>query len=184
MKTFFFKIGVFILLMTILGAGCKKDKEDLSYLDGNIKFYPTIPGFSVYKTKTDYFFNVPITPYEDFYHTYEINENCPCLTLYKGKYYYNERCRLINGYVVDSGCGVDSNFTSLSFDTYIREKLSPLFNQGASNPRVISSIIDREPFVEFYYSEKNLEDKNGFTISDLNQLIKENQLEKYFKRLK
>lgn len=184
MKKTILKISTFLLLFALTGAGCKKDKEDLSYLDKNMKFYPTEPGFAVYKTKADYFFNIPITPYENFYHTYEINEDCPCLTLYKGKYYYNERYRLINGYIVDSGCGVDSYFTSLSFDTYIREKLSPLFNQGASNPKVINSIIDRDPFVEFYYSDKNMEGKVGFTISDLNELIKENQLEKYFKRKK
>lgn len=177
------KLSFITLLLAIMGAGCKKE-EDLSYLDENIKFYPTTPGFSVYKTKKDYFFNVPISPYMNTYHTPEIKENSMYITMYKGNYYYNERCRLINGYVVDSACGDDSYFTSLSFDTYIREKLSPEFNQGAPNPKVISSIIDQDPFVEFYYSEKNVESKNGFTISELNQLIKENQLEKYFKKLK
>ena len=184
MTTTFLKLSLFVLLFVLIGAGCKKDEEDLSYLDENIKFYPAIPGFSVYKTKKDHFLNVPISPYMNTYYTPEIKENSSYITIYKGNYYYNERCRLINGYIVDSACGVDNYFTSLSFDTYIREKLSPEFNQGAPNPRVISSIIDRDPFVEFYYSEKNLENKNGFTISDLNQLIKENQLEKYFKRQK
>jgi hypothetical protein len=183
MKKTLLKIGAFLLLFALVGISCKKDEEDLSYLDKNIKFYPTEPGFSIYKTKNDYFFNVPVSRYMNTYYTRVIDEDCPCITLYKGKYYFNERYRLINGYILDSG-GVDDVFTSLSFDTYIREKLSPEFNQWVTNPKVINSIIDQDPFVEFYYSDKNMEDKGGFTISDLNQLIKENQLEKYFIRQK
>jgi len=34
MKTTFFKISVFVLLFSFMGAGCGKDEEeDLSYLD-------------------------------------------------------------------------------------------------------------------------------------------------------
>ena len=184
MKTTFFKISAFVLLFALMGAGCKKDEEDLSYLDNTKEFYPDVFGFAIYKTKKDYFFNVPIRPYEGFIQSYEFNDKTAQITLYKGKYYYNERYRLINDYVVSTMIGSDSYFTSLSFDTYIREKLSDEFNQGATNPKVINSIIDRDPFTEFYYSDKRIEGKAGFSISELNQLIKDKNLEKYFQKIK
>lgn len=183
MKRKILKISVFVFLLAFMGAGCEKD-EDFSYLDETKEFYPLEPGFAIYKTKKDYFFYVPIRPYENSYQSLELNEKNAHITLYKGKYYFNERYRLIDGYVVSSWASPDYYFTSLSFDTYIREKLSPECNQWTTNPKVTQSIIDQDPYVEFYKSDKGLEGKSGFTISDLNQLIKEKNLEKYFKKVK
>jgi hypothetical protein len=183
MKTTFFNISAFVLLFALMGAGCKKDEEDLSYLDDTIPFNVN-PGFAIYKTKKDYFFNVPIRPYEGFFQSSELNVKSPQITFYQGKYYFNERNRLINDYVVDTWMGSDFYFTSLSFDTYIREKLSDEFNKGATNPKVINSIIDRDPFTEFYYCQSPFNGKTEFTIEELNQLIKDKNLEKYFKKVK
>jgi hypothetical protein len=183
MKTFFFKISAFVLLFALMGAGCKKDEEDLSYLDNTIPFNVN-PGFAIYKTKKDYFFNVQVRPMEKFILSYEFNDKTAQITLYKGKYYYNERYRLINDYVVSTMIDSDCYFTSLSFDTYIREKLSDEFNQGATNPKVIDSIIDRDPFTEFYYCISPFNGKTEFTIAELNQLIKDKNLEKYFQKVK
>jgi hypothetical protein len=182
MSTTLLKLIVLVLLITVIETGCKKE-EDLSYLDDTISFYVN-PGFTIYKTKKDYFFNVPIRPYEGFFQSPEFNDKSAQITFYKGKYYYNERYRLIDDYVVDTGVGSDFYFTSLSFDTYIREKLSPEFNQWTTNAKVINSIIDRDPFTEFYYSNKRIDGKAGFRISDLNQLIKDKNLEKYFNKVK
>jgi hypothetical protein len=183
MKTTILKICVFLLVISTFGTGCEKE-EDLSYLDNTKEFYAGMPGFSIYKTRKDYFFNVPIRPYEGFFQSPEFNDKSAQITFYNGKYYYNERYRLINDYVVDTGVGFDFYFTSLSFDTYIREKLSDEFNQGATNPKVINSIIDRDPFTEFYHSQESFDGKAGITIAEINQLIKEKNLEKYFKKLK
>lgn len=181
MRSTVLKISVLFLLITLTETGCKKE-EDLSFLDNSKEFYVSMPGFAIYKTKQDYFFNVPIRPYEDGYQCFELNEKSAQITLFKGKYYFNERYRLIDNYVVDSWVGSDYYFTSLSFDTYIREKLEPVV--GATNPKMISSIIDRDPFTEFYYSDKRLNGKAGFTISELNQLIKDKSLEQYFRKVK
>ena len=183
MKITFFKISAFVLLFALMGAGCKKDEEDISYLDNTIPFNVN-PGFTIYKTKKDYFFNVPIRPYEGFFQSCELNDKSAQITFYHGKYYYNERYRLINDYVVSTWMGSDYYFTSLSFDTYIREKLSDEFNQGATNPKVIDSIIDRDPFTEFYYCISPFNGKTEFTIAELNQLIKDKNLEKYFQKVK
>lgn len=186
MKTTFLKISTFFLLFALIGAGCKEEEEeeDLSYLDNSKEFYPDTFGFTIYKTKKDYFFNVPVRPMENFIQSYEFNDKSAQITFYNGKYYYNERYRLINDYIVSTMVSSDSYFTSLSFDTYVREKLSDEFNQGITNAKVISSIIDQDPFTEFYYSDKQIEGKAGFTISELNQLIRDENLEKYFKKVK
>ncbi|MBW8327551.1 MAG: hypothetical protein K0M50_22495 [Prolixibacteraceae bacterium] len=181
MRSTVLKISVLFLLITLAETGCKKE-EDLSFLDNSKEFYVSMSGFAIYKTKQDYFFNVPIRPYIDGYQCFELNEKSAQITLFKGKYYFNERYRLIDDYVVDSWAGSDYYFTSLSFDTYIREKLEPVV--GATNPKMISSIIDRDPFTEFYYSDKRLNGKAGFTISELNQLIKDKSLEQYFRKMK
>jgi len=181
MKTIVLKISVIILLLAFMGAGCKKDEEDLSYLDYT-KPLSTPPGFAIYKTHKDYFFNVSIRPYIDDFLCPELSENGSRIILYKGKYYYTERFRLINDYIVSYEVDPDSYFTSLSYDEYIREKLTPYYTREGSAPsKVVSSIIDRDPFTEFYYTSSEY---SGFTIDEINQLIKEKKLEKYFTKIK
>lgn len=185
MKTFFLKISVFILLITIMGAGCKKDEEDLSYLDGKTPLAVSQPGFAIYKTKKDYFFNVSIRPYVDDFLCPELSENSSSITLYKGEYYYSKRFRLADGYIASFEESVDSYFTSLSFDEYIREKLTPYYtHEGKAPSKVVNSIIDKDPFTEFYYSKESFNGKAEITINEINQLIKEKTLENYFTKIK
>jgi hypothetical protein len=184
MKSTFLKISVFILLFSFIGAGCKKDEEDLSYLDYTKSFYGGMPGFAIYKTKKDYFFNVPIRPYLDSFQSPELDEKSASIILYKGKYYNSGCYRLDDNYVLSGGINFDYYFTSLSYDEYIREKLSPLYNQDAPNPKVIDAIIDRDPFTEYYHSQGSFDGKAGITIAEINQLIKEKKLEKYFTKIK
>lgn len=183
MRSTLLKISVFVLLITLTETGCKKE-EDLSFLDNSKEFYIGMPGFAIYKTKKDYFFNVPIRPYVDGFQSFVLNEKSTLITLYKGEYYFTGRYRLIDNYVVSSSDGPDYYFTSLSFDTCIREKLYDEFNQGTTNPKLINSIIDRDPYLEYYHSDKSLNGKTGFTILELNQLIKDKNIEQYFKKLK
>jgi len=183
MRSIILKIRIVFLLFAIVGTGCEKH-EDISYLDNTVKFNVQNFGFAIYKTKKDYFFNVSVRPMENFIQTIEISEESTQITLYKGKYYYKERYSLVDDYVLSKWMGPDHYFTSLSFDTYVREKLSDEFNQGITNTKVINCIIDRDPFTEFYYSQHSLDDKTEFTIDEINQLIKEKNLDKYFKKLK
>jgi hypothetical protein len=183
MKSILLKINVLIILVSFTETSCQKE-EDLSFLDNSKEFYISAPGFAIYKTKYDYFFHVPIRPYGDGFQSFELNEKSAQITLYQGKYYFTERYRLIDDYVVDSWAGADYYFTSLSFDTYIREKLSDEFHLGETSQKLIKRIIDRDPFLEFYHSDKPVNGKYEFSISELNQLIKDKKLEQYFKEIK
>lgn len=184
MKTALLKISVFVLLLAIVGAGCEKDEEDLSYLDYTMAI-STPPGFAIYKTKKDYFQNVNLfrSSNGEIEGSLGFVENDSRVTVYKGKYYYNLRYRLDDNYVLSMETKVNDCFTSISFDEYIRNKMSAIYNEGnLINQKLIQSIIDKDPFTEFY-SFASLEYK-AFTIAEINQLIKEKNLEKYFKKLK
>lgn len=180
MKTTIFKISAFVVLFALMGAGCKKDEEDLSYLDKEKIFDCHLGGFAIYKTTNDYFFNVSVTPMQGYIFSPELKKDY--LTLYKGKYYDPDRFRLNDNYIVSIGESPNSYFTSLSIDEYAKEELSPI--GGVINPKVESSIIDRNPFSEFYYSPDSFNGKTWMTLAEINQLIKEKNLEKYFRKMK
>lgn len=183
MKSAIFKFSAFILLFAFIGAGCEKD-EDLSYLDNTTPLQLGLPGFSIYKTKKDYFYNVSILPYMTGFRCPELDENDSRITFYKGKYFYSQRFKLSDNYIASFEIESTSCFTNLSYDEYIREKLAPKYNQGLSNPKVINSIEERNPFIEIYYSPKSFNGKAEITIQEINQLIKEKNLEKYFTKIK
>ena len=180
MKPTIFKIAAFVLLFCLIGEACKKE-EDLSYLD-MADIFETAPGFAIYKTKKDYFFNVPVTPYLGNISSPRLWIGGPLITLHKGKYYYTERYRLIENYIVSGEVGPTAYFTSLSYDEYIRQKLAP--GGGQTNPKVINSIVDRDPFTEYYRSPDRINGKSWISIDDLNQIIKEKNLEKYLIKIK
>lgn len=181
MKPIFFKISVLALLLAFMGAGCEKE-EDLSYLDNKTPLTLGNLSFSIYKTKKDYFYNVSVTPMQDYIFCPELRKSDERITLYKGKYYYSQRFRLNDNYIVSREVGVISYFTSLSYDDYIREDLAPVV--GVANPKVINSIVDHDPFTEFYISPKSFNGKGWITLDEINQLIKEKKLEMYFTKIK
>jgi hypothetical protein len=59
--------------------------------------------------------------------------------------------------------------------------MSPIYNEGLINPKLVQNIIDRDPFTEFYYTSSEY---SGFTIEEINQLIKEKNLEEFFTKIK
>jgi hypothetical protein len=180
MKTTLLKIGAFLLLFALVGVSCKKDEEDLSYLD-NEKIFEFHPGaFAIYKTKNDYFFNVSVTPMQGYIFSPELKKEN--LTFYKGKYHNPSRFRLNDNYIVSIGESPSSCFTSLSFDEYVREELAPVV--GVVNQKVIDNIVDRNPFTEFYRSPDSFNGKTWITIDEMNSLIREKRLGEHFIKIK
>ena len=172
---------LFLFLLAFMWAGCQKE-EDLFYLDYK-KALSTPPSFAIYKTKKDYFQNVNLRTSSsgEIEFSQEFVDNDSRVTVYKGKYYYNSRYRLEDNYILSYEMSPNDCFTSISYDEYIRYKMSPIYNDGLIKPKLKQSIIDRDPFTEFYYTSSKY---SGYTIDEINQLIKEKCLEKFFTKIK
>lgn len=170
MKTTILKISIFILLFSLMEAGCKP--------------VPTSPGISIYKTRGNYYELVTIGMKGN-----RIFRSSYTSELYKFDYtgndtVYKKRARLINGYVLDTESSDEYDvFLGLTFKEYMRKETKYGYLPHDS---LYKYIIDKGPYTE-YYREKIYEMSEGFSISDtaaINELIRKGELQKYFNREK
>ena len=127
--------------------------------------------FMVYKTEADYSENVSVVLSNDksritsFYGPGEESIYFPIA--------------LANGYYLHKSIDANSAFLSISEEEYLDLGHIP------STDSLYSLIIDDDPFLEFYkYDGSGLYTDNGIDTIHINQLIINNNLEKYFKRVK
>jgi hypothetical protein len=169
MKTTIFKISVLVLLIALMGAGC--DDQPNEALD---------PGLSIYKTRNDYFNNVHTELKDgkaifitDLMRKVEINAD--------GKVKYKFRVKLTNGYILGCEEGLTTAYLSYTIADYYqiqKQGLLPSMNE------IQSSIIDADPFVEYY---QDINRPRTFELKDtlrINEIISNGEIEKYFKKLK
>ena len=143
--------------------------------------FSTYPGFSIYKTKNDYFDKVSCSCRDS-----QI-ERIPVFNIGDPSYYFDEdtvykfRKRLCKGYVLDKLTFYHDVFLDIDIHDYY---LWELKNNAKGLPLglVEELIIEENPFKEYWYVKNS--DKGSFTLREINQLISENKLESYFKRLK
>jgi len=90
--------------------------------------------------------------------------------------------KLVNGYLLNGIFGgSNTGFLSLDKKDYYDWPLYP------GSDSLFKLIIDKNPFVElyFYRDENNdFSNNNGLDTAKMNLLIKDGQIEKYFKRIK
>jgi hypothetical protein len=125
----------------------------------------------VYKTKTDYRNNVPVTMNAD--KTAIVSYPAPTDVYYKGKLAYPTA--LLNGYWLDNrGISVNTVFLKLTYEEYSKLDTAPTLEE------MTEMIVDKNPFTEIY----NLGNRSRFTneTEEINTLIKKGALKK-FKRL-
>lgn len=168
MKSTILKISVFILLLALVGAGCKPEA--------------LYPGISIYKTKGDYYDLVTIGMKGDkIFRTYDLIDNKGRFNYTGNDTVYKRRARLIDGYVLDTESSEEHDvFLGLTFKEYIRKETKYGYLPHDS---LYKYIIDKNPYTE-YYRDKISE---GFSISDtaaINELIRKGELQKYFNREK
>lgn len=166
MKTTILKISVFILLLALMGAGCKPEA--------------LYPGISIYKTRGDYYDLVTIGMKGDkIFRTGYTTGNRFNYT--NNDTVYKRRARLINGYVLDTESSNEYDvFLSLTFKEYMRKETK---NGYLPHDTLYKYIIDKDPYTEYYRENRS----EGFSISDtaaINELIKKGELQKYFNREK
>jgi len=170
MKSTFLKISVFILLLAFMGAGCEKD--------GTAK--APDPGLTIYKTRNDYFdkMNINLLNGKVYY-----LPDVLIVTDNNGEVHLKSRVKLVDGYTLASGDhSILTAFLGYTIEEFYNmtevQKIHPSFDD------LQDSIIDTEPFVEYYY------DSNSpaiFGLGDtalINEIIRKGEIEKYFKKLK
>jgi len=128
----------------------------------------------IYKTKKDYSKNVPVRLSPDKTKIMAVpgnlNPRWPVL--------------LIDSFYLGGSMGPNTGYVSLSIEDYNKLKIKP------SNDSLYKLLIDKDPFIEFY--QRNDDDgmfhnENGAWGIDtafINDLIRKDQLEEYFVRLK
>jgi len=182
MKTIILKISALILLIALIGAGCEKDK--IEYDDESIEI-STLPNISIYKTNNDYFYNIALvnsngqlTAIPAFI------TNDPLLKIDSdGKLSSNFRWRLKGGYVIDKESYINRVFTDVTFQEYVEYNTE---NKITSWPttRIEPRIVDKDPFLEYYYYDGINKAEKIYTLGELNKMIEEGTLETVFKKLK
>ena len=153
------------------------------------KYAATAPGLAVYKTKGDYFnnaffFKFPNGDYGimDYYST-----RYNSLSRFKvigNDTVYTGRVKLIDGYVLAAEWGKDDmTFLNWTMNQYLDYEIK-YQTEMVPIDTLEAHILDSNPFTELYYDPRR---PRKFELSDsaeINQIIKNGELEKYFKRLK
>lgn len=165
------KILVFYLFTGLFFYGCDKEPVD--------PWYPNT-GFSIFKTKIDYSDKlfIALDDGKTFY-----------VPSYYGLYlkdgdsiFFRDRVKLINGYILDRTSGFDAVATDYTINEYYN--LEYVQKTLPSKKELQNRIIDFDPFLEYY---QDIRDSIWFQPSDtafINEIIRTNQIEKYFKKIK
>jgi len=151
----------------------------------------TAPGFAVYKTKGDYFYNVSVCTnkkgelyhYPAFYNPRYKSISDSRIKITEDDTVYTVRARLIDGYIFGGEIGENSIFLDFTFKEYIKYEIN---NNCSGVPLEVLNehILDADPFLELYLDQNR---PRKYELSDtalINQMIRNNELEKYFEKRK
>ncbi len=180
MKIYFLIISFLSIVLFFLNC----EKNEIEFADENITIGTQSPGFSIYKTKEDYFeyINVGIDSLGNItsYPVYNKN-SINIVDIGNTKYKYTQRWRLKSGYIVDKEIGCNNAFTNVTFSEQI--------NYIESNSCDITSdwyqtrIIDKNPFLSYYYTIGDTIPRL-FTLGEINEMIENGTLETVFTKIK
>jgi hypothetical protein len=168
------KMGSIILL--IVTISCDPLEYELQY-----------PGVSIYKTNADYFNNVDIGMHGDEIYRTESFWNARYNTLSKLRIENNDtvykgRYKLSGGYILDSEAILSGDvFLDLTHKQHLIRELN---GEIITHDTIRRHILDADPYIEFY---RNRTDVKRFYIVDtleINEIIKNGEIDKYFERLK
>lgn len=171
-----------ILFLIILIAGCNLIENEEQY-----------SGVSIYKTRGDYFNLVSIgMKGDEIYYTQSLwnsgNNSLQKMEVRNNDTIYKYRYRLGNGYILAGEAGLEEDvFLELSFKDYLKREIkNDEMGIGVSVPgdTLKKYILDKDPYIEFY---QNRTDVKRLYLSDsleIERIIKNGELDKYFKQLK
>lgn len=154
----------------------------------------TAPGLAVYKTKGDYFYNVSVgmnekgeiymSPAYYFPKTESKDESIDIrIKITEDDTVYTLRTRLIDGYIFGGEIGENSIFLDFTYKEYLRYQIEHNSSEIPKN-MLNENILDDDPFLELYIDQNR---PRKYELSDtalINQMIRNDELEKYFEKIK
>jgi hypothetical protein len=154
----------------VIFSGCRQEKQSQQIVSNTQKVIG--PRIIIYKTKADYFLNVPIGLTEDK----KKISSYPAITDINTSGKLAIPTKLENGFLLDNrGISVDVAFISLTYHQYATLPATPSYDE------LKKMIIDPDPIMEMY----DCGNRNTFMnpIEDINKLILQNDFSR-FKKLK
>jgi hypothetical protein len=175
MKKTFIIINLFLALVFLTNC--------VEYADEDIVVNGAESGLSLYKTKKDYYNYITIRLDSNDVITMSPSYNIddPRISYKNGKVEYKLHWRLKNDYILSEEMQSDLVFTDITF----QELVEYIEKNGGNIPIewFTERIIDKNPFLEFYYLKNELRSKN-FTIKEINEMIENKTIEDYFNKTK
>lgn len=184
MKPKILKLSSVILLFLFIGAGCQKD--EIPYADESIEISVADIGIAIYKTQNEYLDKISVQYTDD-----NLINAIPSYTMddkrvgkdKNGNFTLNTRWLLRSGYIVDTESYIHDIYTNITIREYVEWNEE---NNVAGWPGSIIEprIIDKNPFIEFYYLDRKNQPIIKFTLGEINDMIINGTLETVFTKLK
>jgi len=154
------------------------------------------PGLAVYKTMSDYFYNVSmginkngeLYGFPSYYDSRSNRPINPRIKITDDDTVYAWRAKLINGYIISEEIGDNSVFVDFTHKEYLKHEIENPEISGVAPCILSEHILDNDPFIELFI-DKNRPRKYSLigSLSDtilINQMIRDGELGKYFERVK
>lgn len=161
-------LAILLIISAVWSCKTQKKVDDMSSKKEIVNIdYSAGPTTFIYKTKGDYFKNVPVTLSDD--KTEIVSYPHPKDVYYKGELAYPSI--LENGYLLDNrGVSVNVAFLNLTYDEYSKLEKPPTVDS------LFIMIINNDPLVELYDCGNRHQYKDD--VVELNRIIKKKQLVK------
>jgi len=155
----------------------------VDYADEDIVINGENTGLALYKTTNDYYNNITIRLDSNDLITMSpsYNSDDPRISNKKGKVEYKLHWRLKNGYVLSEEMQPDLVFTDITFQEFV--ECTDKNGGNIPDKWVTERIIDKNPFIKFYYLKHELRKRN-FTLKEINEMIEEGTIETVFTKIK
>ena len=152
---------LFFILVLNLSFSCEKRVKDQD------------ESICIYKPKNDYSNNVPVA----------LSEDNTKITSAPGTINTNWPVKLTQGYYLNGSMGVNTGYLSLTKEEYNEYYVKP------GNDSLYKLLIDKDPYLEYYYRDdynifRDENAPNGIDTAQINDIIRKDELNKYFERLK
>ena len=150
----------------------------------------TAPGLAVYKTKGDYFNYVSVTIdngniiFKPDYHNPRNNSIDYRITITEDDTIYSFRAKLISGYIISEEISDNSIFVDFTFKEYVIYEINHPEEGGVAENALLEHILDDNPFLELYIDRNKPRKYELSDTAEINQIIRNGELKKYFKRVK